>query len=99
LKILLSVVIALSFSGCFDSNPLIGKWRATKKVMMIRNIEFTKDKAIASGMFEEVEYDVQDNQVLVTDQMGIGSIYKIIDNNTISVQVPMMGTLIYKRVE
>lgn len=70
-----------------------------KKVAVIGTIEFTNDKVMYAGMFEEVEYEVRSNDVLVTDQTGIGTTYKIIDKNTMSIQVPFMGNIIYKRID
>lgn len=99
MRIIIWIFIALLLTGCFDSNPLIGKWQATKKVALIGTVEFTSDKVMYAGMFEEVKYEVRDNEVLVTDQMGMGSIYKIVDKNTMSIQVPFVGNIIYKRVE
>ena len=99
MKILLSIFIALLFSGCFETNALIGKWQAADKRMRIGTIEFTKDKMIFAGASENVTYEVQDKKVFVTGQDGKGTVYEVVDNNTIALQIPMMGQLTYTRVE
>lgn len=98
MKTLVLVLISFLLIGCIDNNPLVGKWQATRKVVMINHIEFTKDKSIYAGMYENVQYEINDNTVLVTGAMGIGTIYNIIDDNTMSVDMPLVGKIIYKKI-
>ena len=98
MRLILLIFMSILLTGCFNNNPLIGKWKATKNLMLMTNIEFTKDKVIYNGIFEKVKYEINDNKVLVTGQLGVGKVYKIIDDNTISMRIPLMGVIKYKRI-
>jgi hypothetical protein len=70
-----------------DENPIIGKWRSeTNYPFMgksVNEIEFTKDNEYALGMKFKVKYEIDGNRIIVNDEMGIGTIYEVIDKNTI----------------
>ncbi|AFL68282.1 hypothetical protein [Sulfurospirillum barnesii] len=80
------------------ANPLIGRWRAQTTLGIIE-IEFERDAFSSFGTKHRVSYDVSEQFVLVMDEsIKVGSLYKIIDKNTISSEAGGFKTL-YKRVK
>lgn len=82
--ILAIITVSLNFI-IKDNNPLIGTWQMKKNMPMIGKMEmiFKKDKAIMMGIVSKVEYEIEDDEITVTDQTGTGVIFKIINKNTI----------------
>ncbi len=82
------VLIIFMFFKSFDSNPLIGKWRSeTNYPFMgksVNEIEFTSDSEYALGMRFKVKYEIDGKRIIVTDEFGIGTIYEVVDKNTIT---------------
>ncbi|MDD3342821.1 MAG: hypothetical protein PHR87_04520 [Sulfurospirillaceae bacterium] len=86
------------YDHTINYNPLLGKWR-TQTVMGIMELSFDKKSISSFGVQRAVSYDVKENEVIVMDEnIKVGERYRIIDDNTISVQ---SGTskMIFKRVK
>ena len=104
LKYLLSTLALLVLSGCGD-NPLLGTWKAksgqNQAFFMCKEIIFTKELSKCGSMVEDVSYDVEDNFVIVSsdlgDKIGIKAAYEIIDKNTMAIEIPMSGRILYGR--
>lgn len=97
MKKIILLFVVLFFTAC-NSNPIIGKWKTTDKYTIMKDITFENDKYVTMGMHIKCTYDIENNKVIVTDGTGIGSEWKIIDNNTISMRDLLMGReIIYKR--
>lgn len=81
-----------------SSNPLVGEWKMTQKSFMgMGKLKFTSDKMIMMGIVSRVDYEIDGDEVIVTDETGTGMIYKIIDNDTIYSELAGMK-MRYKRV-
>lgn len=82
------VFIVLVFLKSFNSNPIIGKWRSETNYSFmgksVNEIEFTNDSEYALGMRFKVNYEIDEKRIIVTDEFGIGTIYEVIDKNTIT---------------
>ena len=105
LNVFISVIaICLLLAGCGD-NPLLGTWKAKpgqkNAFIVCKEMIFKKDISQCAGMIEEVTYDVRDDLVIVSselgDKIGIKAAYKIVDENTMIMDVPMGGKIIYGR--
>lgn len=98
--------------ACGPSNPLVGAWEPdpgksdalaaagsalSKAFGAPGGVEFQADKMIAGGKTRTVEYDVQESRVIVTTPDGEGTVYTVVDDNHVSVEVPG-GTLVLRRV-
>ena len=97
IAILIFMIMIVIFKVKENNNPLLGKWRSTGNT--IKNvIEFKKDEMITYGMASYVNYDVEDDKVIVrTGELGI--VYNIIDKNTISQNMLGITTIYYKRIK
>ena len=83
-----TITITIFFN--MNSNPLIGKWKIEKNTLMgMEKIEFTKDKMIMMGIVSKVDYEIDKNKIFVTDEMGIGMVFTLINENTLYSE--MMG--------
>lgn len=97
------IITIFIISKLSTSNPIIGKWRSEKSIpfmgKMINEIEFTKDRAYSMGIVSNVNYEIDDNKIIVTDGMGIGVVYEMIDENTMKNNMLGMGETIYRRIK
>lgn len=108
-----TILKMLSFSGAiiltifiiskmWTSNPIIGKWQSETTMpfmgKMINEIEFTKNREYGMGISSEVKYEIDGNKIIVTDAMGIGVVYEMIDKNTMKNNMLGMGETIYKKI-
>ena len=99
---LLSLLVFLI--GC-TKNPLLGKWKVkpgqNDLFVMCPEIEFRENLSRCGSIVEEVEYEVDGNIVVVSsalgDSLGMKVAYEIIDHNTIQLEIPYAGKLIYGR--
>lgn len=82
------IIIALLIGKGINGNPIIGKWKSeTKYPFMgksVDEIEFTNDSEYAMGMKFKVTYEIEGNKVIVNDESGIGTVYEVIDKNTMT---------------
>ena len=86
------------YDHTINYNPLLGKWR-TQTVMGIMEISFEKESVSSFGTQRAVSYDVKENEVIVMDEsIKMGERYRIIDNDTISVQSGA-SKMTFKRVK
>ena len=86
------------YDHTINYNPLLGKWR-TQTVMGIMEISFDKESVSSFGTQRAVSYDVKENEVIVMDEsIKMGERYRIIDNDTISVQSGA-SKMTFKRVK
>jgi hypothetical protein len=89
-------------SKLWTSNPIIGKWQSETKMPFmgksVSEIEFTKDKAYSMGMVSNVDYEIDGDKVIVTDEMKIGIVYEMIDKNTMKSNMLGMQT-IYRKIK
>ena len=103
-RFILIALISLSLVGC-GKNPLLGTWKAksgqNQLFITCPEITFTKKISKCGGIVEEVDYDVQGNIVIVSselgDKLGMKVAYEIRDKNTMVVEIPMAGKLVYGR--
>ncbi len=90
-------------SKLWTSNPIIGKWQSETTMpfmgKMINEIEFTKDREYGMGMSSEVKYEIDGNKIIVTDGLGIGLVYEMIDKDTMKNNMLGMGETIYRRIK
>lgn len=93
-----AVVIIIMFLN-INTNPLIGEWKANQKSFMgMGKLKFTKTRMETMGIVSKVEYEVDGNEVIVTDETGTGMTFKIIDKDTIYHE--LMGIkMTYKRIK
>lgn len=104
MKVLILSIFLFGLSGCGE-NPLLGTWKAksgqNQWLIVCPEITFTKDISKCGSIVEEVSYDVQGNTVIVSsdlgDKLGMKVAYEIKDKNTMVVEIPMAGELVYGR--
>lgn len=91
----------ITLNSC-EKNPIIGKWKSeTKYPFMgktVDEIEFTNDSEYAIGMKFKVNYEIEGNKIIVNDESGIGTVYEIIDKNTMTTNALGFKTVL-KRIE
>jgi hypothetical protein len=86
------------YDHTINYNPLLGKWHA-QTVMGIMEISFERDSVSSFGVQRAVSYDVKEHEVIVMDEsIKIGERYRIIDDDTISVQSGA-SKMTFKRVK
>ncbi|MDD2383131.1 MAG: hypothetical protein PHN18_02980 [Sulfurospirillaceae bacterium] len=86
------------YDHTINYNPLLGTWHA-QTVMGIMEISFERESVSSFGVQRAVSYDVKENEVIVMDDnIKIGERYRIIDDNTISVQSGA-SKMTFKRVK
>ena len=104
-KLIIGIVFALivGFLGKYTLeqtlfyNPLLGTWR-THTTMGIREIVFERGSMTSFGTKNSVTYDIKEKEVVVMDtSLQLGTLYTIIDKDTITTQMGKSKTL-YKRV-
>ena len=101
--ILMSVVfVAAALSACGQPNPLIGTWKlkpgqANAQFMPCTELRFEKKLEACGGLAEKVSYDVRDGEVIVHGASGLSAVYTVIEKNTISIEVPGVGTMVFGR--
>lgn len=80
-------ITILILTKLISSNPVIGKWRSETNYSFmgksVNEVEFTSDSEYALGMRFKVKYEIDGNRVIVTDETGIGTVFEVIDKNTI----------------
>ena len=85
--ITLTLMVAINFyrNNGFNTNPLIGTWVSTTKLPMFgqQKIEFRPDGMITMGAYAKVNYEIDGNTVIVTDNTGTGAVYRVVDKDTI----------------
>lgn len=95
------IITVFIISKLWTSNPIIGKWQSETKIpfmgKMINEIEFTKNRAYSMGIMSNVDYEIDGNKIIVTDGLGIGVVYEIIDKDTMKNNMLGMQT-VYKRI-
>jgi hypothetical protein len=99
--LLLTMVI---LSSCSD-NPLLGTWKAksgqNSAYIACPEITFTESMSRCGGIVEEVDYEVQGNLVIVSsdlgDIFGMKVAYELADDNTMIMDIPFAGEVVYKR--
>jgi hypothetical protein len=104
LKFTAIIIVVFAISGC-EKNPLLGTWKVktgqNKLMIVCPEITFTDDISKCGSIVEEVSYDVQDNTVIVSselgDALGMKVAYEISDSNTMTIDIPMGGKLVYGR--
>lgn len=80
---LIIIMFTMNRTDSSRANPIIGKWQSETafpnmgKVM--NTIEFTKESVSMEGITFKVHYTVEDKRVIVNDEKGTGTVYKIID--------------------
>lgn len=83
-------------------NPIIGKWRTETSFPFlgktVDEVEFNKNSAYMSGMRFDVDYEIEDNKVILKDGTGIGLVYEIIDDKTMRTNTMGFET-IYRKIE
>lgn len=99
IKILLSTLIFLT--SCTE-NPLNGTWDlkiGQKNISFFpcKTIQFEDNLSRCAGIAEKVTYEIREKEVIVNGALGVSSIYKIKDKNTISIEVPFSGELLFNR--
>ncbi len=104
-KVILLLISAITSIGLFSiytitQNPILGKWKSEKRLPVFgyQNIEFKKDTMNYMGMIEKVDYEIDGKEISVTDATGVGAIYTMIDENTISSKLMGLKST-FKRVE
>lgn len=85
LIVTLIVGINLYKNNGFNTNPIIGTWRSSKSIPFVgrQTIQFRPDSVITMGVYSKAKYEVEENTIIVTDSTGIGTVYRVIDKNTI----------------
>ena len=85
--ILVTILVAFNLykNNGFNTNPLIGTWVSTTKLPFAgkQKIEFRPDGLITMGIYSKAKYDIDGNTVIVTDGTGIGTVYRVVDKDTI----------------
>lgn len=89
-------------SKMWTSNPIIGKWQCETTMPFmgksINEVEFTENREYGMGISSKVKYEIDGNKIIVTDAMGIGVVYEMIDKNTMKNNILGMGETIYRRM-
>lgn len=84
-----------------SANPIIGKWRSETVFPnmgnVVNEIEFTKESVSMEGITFKVNYKVEEKRVIVNDEKGLGTIYKIISPATMESDSMGIKT-VYKRI-
>ena len=96
------IFIVLFFTGCSDSNPLIGKWslkpgQENTAFALCKTLLFEDDLYACGGLAEKATYDIKDNRVIVHGKTGISFIIFVKDQNTLVTEGFGMGTTTYGR--
>ena len=99
-KLLAIGVLSAALSACSQPNPLIGTWKfepkhraATSLLFQCKELILGKSMVSCGSRARKVMYEVRKGDVVVHDktQSTPSTIYKVIDRNTISVNIPRMG--------
>jgi len=82
-------------------NPIIGKWRSEQSIPFMgklsMEVEYTADREYIGGMSSKVNYEMNGNKVIVTDDTGIGVTFEMINHDTMKTN--LFGiTNIYRRI-
>lgn len=84
-----------------NQNPIIGKWKSETSFefmgKIVDQVEFTSDREYAMGLSSKVTYQVEEHQIIVTDEWGIGVIYEMIDSQTMRTNIFGIET-IYRKI-
>jgi hypothetical protein len=97
MKKFILLIFVLIFTACSD-NTIIGNWKTSDRSAVIKDISFENDKYVVMGMHIKCSYEIGNDKVIVTDMTGIGSEWKILNKDTISVYEPFSRKeIIYKR--
>lgn len=102
LIIILSLIVGIATIGTLissiNTNPLIGEWKATKSsILGMNKLKFTSKRMETMGIVSKVDYEIENNEVIVTDETGTGMIFKIIDKDTVYSEIMGIKTT-YKKV-
>jgi hypothetical protein len=92
---LLAILIA-----CSDNNPILGKWQAKEGAQNLAadTIEFTDSQTITGGSADSATYKIDGKQITVTGSLGFDVIYTLEDKNTLAVNLPGTGRVVYTRI-
>ncbi len=63
--------------------------------MPCTELRFEKRLETCGGLAEKVTYDVREGEVIVHGESGLSAVYKVIDKNTISIEMPGMGSVVF----
>lgn len=84
-----------------NQNPIIGKWQSETSFefmgKVVDQVEFSSDREYALGLSSKVTYQVEEHQIIVTDEWGIGVIYEMIDKETMRTNIFGIET-IYRKI-
>ncbi len=97
----LIILISILSYKIFFTNPLLGTWESGQKSfigMQLGKMEFTKDKMITMGIISRVSYEIDGDNIYVTDETGTGMVFKMIDNKTMYSEMMGMKTK-YRKVK
>ena len=96
------ITVVFVVSKLWVSNPIIGEWQSETVVPFIgksiNTIEFTEDRVYSMGMVSKVNYEIESDKVIVTDGLGIGIVYEMIDKDTMKNNMLGVGETIYRRM-
>ena len=96
-KIFAIGVFSTVLSACSQPNPLIGTWKlkseqrtAAAIVFPCEEVVFEKSMVFCGSMVTKVTYEVRKKYVVVHGREK-STMYKLLDRNTISFEIPRMG--------
>ena len=61
-------------------------------------MEYADDLNSCGSIAEKVSYEIKGNKVVAHGASGLSSVFTIVDENTLSMDVPLTGALYYSRV-
>ena len=68
------------------------------KMIGCTTTEYTKDKEISCGLAENVTYEINDNQIIVTGAFGLAVIHTMEDENKMITEV-LGDKILWERVK
>lgn len=98
---LIIIMFTMNRTDSTHTNPIIGKWKSETEFpnmgKVMNTIEFTQESVSMEGITFSVHYTVEDKRVIVKDEKGTGTVYKIID--PVTMESESMGIKsVYKKL-
>lgn len=97
----------LSATGCDLLDPnhdLYGQWQADKLTIagiglpVSPNIEFRPETALVDGTAQAARYTRKDKTLTVTLQSGVSFEFTVQDDHSLSIALPLLGNVTYRKV-
>lgn len=104
LLLALTLLITLGCDLLDPNRDLYGQWQADKLTIagiglpVSPNIEFRPKEAVIDGTPQPASYTRKDKALTVTLQSGVSFEFTLQDDHTLSIAVPILGSVTYRKM-